>query len=418
MSGKPVPNENLIIFALWLLIFSASSQIMIIAPILPVIGEQLAMPEALQGLLITAYAVMVGVFAVIIGPISDKIGRRRVLLIGTASLAIALTLHGLVTSYQQLIVMRAVAGIAGGLLSGSAVSYVGDFFPVNRRGWANGWVMSGAATGQIIGIPLGTLMAEYFGFRIPFLLFGVSMMLTFYLIWAHVPQPDVRRDTQPLTLSRSLKNYLLLVQRIEIRAAITAFFMMFLSVGLFVVYFPTWMQQTYDVSGAYIASLFLVGGIANVITGPNAGRLSDRIGRRGLIIISCAGTSLLFLSTTFFIFDIRLAYPFFFLVMMLVAIRVSPFQTLLSESVSDDRRGSLMSLSAALGQTGLGIGGALAGITFTQYGYLSNTILSALAILCTALLIWRYVPETEAFLASRKPSAVVPQPVIKPSADE
>jgi len=370
---------------------------------LPVIGEQLSMPENLQGLLITAYAVMVGIFAVIIGPISDKVGRRRILLVGTASMAVALTLHGLVTSYQQLIVMRALAGIAGGLLSGSAVSYVGDYFPVNRRGWANGWVMSGAATGQIIGIPLGTIMAEFFGFRIPFLMFGASMMLTFYIIYAYVPQPDVRRDSQPLSLSRSLQNYVDLIRRPEIMAATTAFFMMFLSVGLFVVYFPTWMQQTYDVSGTYIASLFLVGGIANVLTGPNAGRLSDRIGRRGLIIISCTGTSLLFLSTTFFIFNVTLAYPFFFLVMMLVAIRVSPFQTLLSESVSDDRRGSLMSLSAALGQTGLGIGGAIAGIAFTQYGYLSNTILAAAAILCTALLVWRFVPESQAFLATKTP---------------
>ena len=47
--GQPVERPGLILFALWLLIFSASSQIIIIAPILPVIGIQLNMPEALQG---------------------------------------------------------------------------------------------------------------------------------------------------------------------------------------------------------------------------------------------------------------------------------------------------------------------------------------------------------------------------------
>ena len=52
-------------------------------------------------------------------------------------MAIALSLHGLAQTWQQLLFMRALAGVAGGLLSGSAVSYVGDYFPVERRGWGN-----------------------------------------------------------------------------------------------------------------------------------------------------------------------------------------------------------------------------------------------------------------------------------------
>jgi predicted MFS family arabinose efflux permease len=53
-----------------------------------------------------------------------------------------------------------------------------------------------------------------------------------------------------------------------------------------------------------------------------------------------------------------------------------------------------MSLTAALGQTGMGIGGFIAGIVYTDFGYPSNTILSGLAILTTGLLIWRFVPES------------------------
>lgn len=391
------PSERVILFTLWLLIFSASSQIIIIAPILPVIGEQLNMPEQLQGLLITAYALMVGLFAIIIGPISDKIGRRRVLLIGTLSMAVALSFHGLVQTYQQLILMRAIAGVAGGILSGSVVSYVADYFPVTRRGWANGWVMSGAASGQIIGIPLGTIMAEYFGFRIPFLMFGVTMFATFYLIYSRVPQPSVKRNSSTLTVYNALKNYYQIIRIPRQFASILAFFMMFVSIGIFVVYFPTWLQQQFDVSGNFIATVFLVGGIANVITGPKAGKLSDRIGRKSLVIISCLGTSAVFLSTTFVIFESWIAYPYFFLIMMLVAMRVSPFQTLLSESISDDRRGSLMSLTAALGQAGLGIGGAFAGLMYADFGFLSNSIIASFAILSTGLLIWRYVPESDHF---------------------
>jgi len=395
--GQPVERPGLILFALWLLIFSASSQIIIIAPILPVIGIQLNMPEALQGVLVTSYAVMVGIFALIIGPISDKIGRRRVLLIGTLSMAIALSLHGLAQTWQQLLFMRALAGVAGGLLSGSAVSYVGDYFPVERRGWATGWIMSGAATGQIVGIPLGTVMAEFFGFRIPFLMFGLTMFATWFFVARYVPQPPVRLNRMPITVSGSIRAYVQLLKRPKILAATGSFFLMFISVGLFIVYFPTWLQHSFDVNGTYIASLFLVGGVANVILGPRAGALSDKIGRKALVMISCLITSLVFAATTFAIVAPWIGYPFIFIVMSLVAMRVSPFQALLTELVTDEKRGSLLSLNAALGQAGLGLGGAVAGVLYTIQGYASNTILSGITILVTGLIIWRYVPESAHF---------------------
>ena len=176
-------QNYIVIFSLWLLVFAASSQIMIIAPILPRIGEQLMINEQLLGTLITAYALMTGFLAIFTGPISDKVGRRRILLYGTAGMAVALALHGLAESYITLLLARAAAGGAGGILSGSAVSYVGDYFPYERRGWANGWIMSGIAMGQIVGIPLGILLAELFGFQAPFLSFSLLMGGAFFLIF-------------------------------------------------------------------------------------------------------------------------------------------------------------------------------------------------------------------------------------------
>ena len=84
----------LILLALWLMVFASSSQVIIIAPILPRIGEALQISETLLGLLGTAYALTLSVFALITGPISDKIGRRRVLLAGCGFMALALAVHG------------------------------------------------------------------------------------------------------------------------------------------------------------------------------------------------------------------------------------------------------------------------------------------------------------------------------------
>ena len=87
------------------------------------------------------------------------------LLLGSGVMTVALLLHLLANSYLMLIAMRIFAGAAGGMLSGAAVSYIGDCFPYNRRGWATGWVMSGSAFGQIVGIPLGILLAGRWGFN-------------------------------------------------------------------------------------------------------------------------------------------------------------------------------------------------------------------------------------------------------------
>jgi predicted MFS family arabinose efflux permease len=382
-----------VIFALWLLVFSASSQIMIISPILPRIGAELDIAEAALGTLVAAYSLMVGIFAVISGPISDRIGRRRILLLGAGTMTLALMLHGFVQGYASFIAVRVFAGIAGGVLSGSAVSYIGDYFPYNRRGWATGWVMSGAAFGQIFGIPLGVVLAGSYGFRTPFYLFAVTMALTFVLVWARVPQPPVRRTQGRLTVRGSIADYWTMLRRREVAAAAGAFFLMFLGVSFYVVYLPTWLERVRGATATEIASLFLVGGIANVIVGPQAGKLSDRIGRKGLILLSCTGLSVMMLLTTVFVTEIWVAYPVFFLIMALVAMRVSPFSALLTALVTDERRGSLMSLTVALGQLGFATGGAVAGLMYAGYGYGSNTVIAAVSVLLMGMIVWFFVPE-------------------------
>lgn len=388
-------QNYIIIFSLWLLVFAASSQIMIIAPILPRIGEQLMINEQLLGTLITAYALMTGFLAIFTGPISDKIGRRRILLYGTAGMAIALALHGLAESYITLLLARAAAGGAGGILSGSAVSYVGDYFPYERRGWANGWIMSGIAMGQIVGIPLGILLAEHFGFQAPFLSFALLMAGAFILIYVYVPQPDVERDTAKITIFNLFDKYKVMLTKKPIKAAALSYFLMFLSVSVYITFLPTWLEQHFGVTGNAISGLFLVGGIANVITGPNIGKLSDRIGRKRIILISCYGFAALMLATTYALVDFWLAYPLFFILMMLVAMRISPFQALLTELVSARNRGALMSLLVAIGQVGFGLGGAIAGPAFTEGGFVVNTIIGAVMIIAMALLVWRFIPEPE-----------------------
>lgn len=386
-------SPYLIVFSLWLLVFSASSQIMIISPILPQIGEQLDIADTLLGTLVTAYSLMVGLFAVISGPISDRIGRRRILLMGTGIMTISLVCHYLVVDYVSFLAVRVFSGVAGGILSGAAVSYIGDYFPYSKRGWAVGWVMSGSAFGQILGIPMGVVLAGHFGFRAPFYLFAITMAFTFILLWMRLPQPPIRRREGRLTIGGAIRDYWAMLRRREIAAAAVAFFLMFLGVSIYVVYFPTWLERSVGFSSNQIATLFLVGGVANVLTGPQAGKLSDRTGRKLIVLLSCVGLFFMMLATTFVVRTLWAAYPVFFLIMVLVAMRISPFSALLTALVPDHNRGSLMSLTVALGQVGFGLGGALAGPFYARMGYGSNTVIGAISVLGMGIMVWFLVPE-------------------------
>ncbi len=383
----------LVLFALWLMVFSASSQVIILSPILPRIGEELQIAEALLGWLVTSYAVFLSIFALITGPISDKVGRRVVLLAGCGSMAVALTLHAAANSFEALLIVRAVAGAAGGMLSGAAVSFVGDYFPYNRRGWANGWVMSGVAFGQIVGIPIGILLADSFGFKSAFLMFAVTMFFATALVWFFIPQPEVHRDAERLTVKRAVANYVELLRRKEVVSASAVFFLMFFGTGLYLIYLPTWLEATLGVSGLEIASLFFVGGLMLSVSGPMAGKVSDSVGRKPLIILSCVGLGVVMVATTYVVTSMFWAYIMFAFAMIMMAMRISPLQSLLTALVSANRRGALLSLTVAIGQIGIGIGGAVAGIAYTDYGYVSNTTAGAVAIMLMAVLVYVNLPE-------------------------
>ncbi|SVB95259.1 uncharacterized protein METZ01_LOCUS248113, partial [marine metagenome] len=293
--GKP--SNSIVIFALWLLVFASSSQIMIISPILPQIGAQLNIPASALGSLVSVYTLMVGSLAIISGPISDKIGRRRILLLGTTLMTFALAMHHFVVGYYSFLSVRILSGIAGGVLSGSAVAYIGDFFPYDRRGWATGWVMSGMAFGQIAGIPLGILLAGEYGFKFPFYMFALAMGMTSILIWFRIPQPDIELSQEPLTFKKSVRNYRSMLAKKDIAAAAVAYFMMFMGLSFFIIYLPYWLEESLGATPELIATMFTVGGLANVLTGPQAGKLSDRIGRKTIVIVSNIGLSLVMVCT-------------------------------------------------------------------------------------------------------------------------
>ena len=215
------------------------------------------------------------------------------------------------------------------------------------------------------------------------------------MILTVIPQPPVNHDRESLSVIYVIKSYLKLLSQSKILNAGLVYATMLFAVSSFTVFFPTWLERELSMSPSATATLFIIGGLANILIGPQAGRWSDKVGRKPMILASCLLSAIVFTITPFVVSGLLSAYAVFFLIMMLLALRLSPLQALLTTLVPDNQRGSLMSLVVAIGQLGGGFGGAIAGIAFAQFNFLGNAILAAISITATGLIVWYGLSEPE-----------------------
>ncbi|HEX8829594.1 MAG TPA: MFS transporter, partial [Longimicrobium sp.] len=226
------------------------------------------------------------------------------------------------------------------------------------------------------------------------LVFAATMAVAWLMIVRWVPQPDVELQRSPLGPRYLVRHYRALVARREAMVAILSNFGMFGGTALYVLFLPTWLEDARRATPGQVALLFALGGAATVLAGPAAGRLSDRTGRKRLVVGASVGLALGIVATVPVARGMTAAYLLFAATMALFATRASPFQAMMAEIVPDRQRGSMMSLSMAVGQAGSGLGSALAGATYAYAGFGGNTVLAAIAALGMAALVAAYLPET------------------------
>src|SRR5688500_20384968 len=92
---------------------------MMIAPILPRIARELRVAEFQLANLVTGYSVAVAVVAICMGPVSDRVGRRLMLLVGSVLMAVGLALHALPGGYGWLLLVRILTSAGGGVITGA-----------------------------------------------------------------------------------------------------------------------------------------------------------------------------------------------------------------------------------------------------------------------------------------------------------
>ena len=180
-------------------------------------------------------------------------------------------------------------------------------------------------------------MSEMIGFYAPFQFFSIIMFVAFFMVLFTVTQPRVELAKCEIKISSIYEDYLSIFKLKYVKTIALGYLLMFLSVTVFIVYLPTWLENKFSANSFKIALLFFIGGLATVFSGPISGRISDSSGRKSIIIISSILLVLMMpLTLVFLDYGLIYSYPVFFVIMLLTVGRMVPFQTLASEVVQDN----------------------------------------------------------------------------------
>lgn len=374
--------DRRVVALLFLVLFTSGADMLIITPILPTMAADLGVAVETGGLWVTAYAAATAGFALVFGPISDRYGRRKVVLAGMAVLAAGTGACGLAWDFTSMLVARFVAGIGGGLLMTSVTAFVGDHFPGYRRAIAMGWVMTGFFMSLMLSVPIGAALAAAVGWDLMFGLYAGFALVLLVALVALLPEPREEQRTTQLSLGSALAGYGELVRDRRAFGVLLMSMSIGMSMTMFMVYASPWLERVYGFDTATRGLVFTVGGPAVLVGGPLAGRLANRFGRVRMVLagsmlmgamqvlmpISAEASAALsahvapgqFMTIGNTAWPLTLPTVFvFFIAMIAGSSRSSPFQTLALEVVPADRRGALSAIRNTFNQAGSGIGAAV-----------------------------------------------------------
>jgi len=159
----------------------------IVIPILPFYVEDMGAGGMELGLLVASYAVMRLICGPVWGSLSDRVGRKPILIIGILGYAITMLWFGLATELWMLFAARILSGILSSATAPTSMAYIGDSTPEQERGGGMGLLGAAGGVGTILGPALGGLLGGE-ALSLPFFIAAGLSLLSLLLAWLFLPE--------------------------------------------------------------------------------------------------------------------------------------------------------------------------------------------------------------------------------------
>ncbi|MBB3021399.1 putative MFS family arabinose efflux permease [Microvirga lupini] len=187
----------MLLFILSLCGFSGALATRLLDPLITTIASDFATSVGVVAILSSAFALPFGLSQPFLGPTGDAFGKALVVKVAVTSLALCLLASALAPDLTVLFITRALGGVAAGGIMPVCMAIIGDNFPLAVRQVAMGRYIGATLIGQIVGVSVGGMIAEWVGWRG---VFGCAAVLTAIAAGAAMmllPEPNGQRAAPP-----------------------------------------------------------------------------------------------------------------------------------------------------------------------------------------------------------------------------
>lgn len=361
-----------------------------VLPLMPFYIKMLGANGKQLGLLTAIYSIMQFIFAPIWGSLSDRVGRRPILMLGILGNGIFLLLFGFASQLWMLFLSRALAGILSSATLPTTMAYISDTTAPAERGDKMGKLGAAMGLGVILGPGLGGWLAEY-GLVMPFLVATGLSVLALALVIIYLPESKTRGSDQTAPGTKPENNLTQMLQVLRSPVGILFFMAFLVSFGMtnFEGIFSLYTIEKFDFTPRDIGTVLVIVGLVSalvqgLLVGPLTRKFSEVIVIKaallcvslGFIVILGANSMIgLLITTGLFITPVALLRA---TVNVLIANRTASGQ------------GTSMGLSNAFASLGRVIGPVWAGFMFDvniNYPFISGAVILLAGFLLSMVLL-------------------------------
>ena len=370
-----------------------------VIPIMPFYIESMGASGTTLGALMASFSVAQFIFSPIWGGLSDRYGRKKILLVGTIGNGISMLLFGLSTQVWMLFIARGLAGILSSATMPTAMAYIADSSDEKNRGGGMGIIGAAMGVGMVIGPGLGGWLGEI-SLSLPFFVAAGLSIVSMLLILIILPEslhPDQRTLTTRASAPRLNILWRALTGPLGFLMALS--FMVFFALANFEGVFGLYAQYRFDYGPRQVGTVMMVIGVVSAVmqglmTGPATRRFGEDKLIRWSLIGSAVGFGVMLLARTM---------GTIILTTGLFALANAMLRPAIASSISykaGGQQGAVLGISNSFMSLGRVVGPLWAGMLIDAnviYPYLSGGVVMLLIYL--ASLYWM------------KPAASVPQTV-------